>query len=63
MRKTTFGVQRDRIKDREAAQCRRFDRMLADRIMSWSSEGQISPFLLVGGPGDVEAIAVGKLTD
>lgn len=52
-----FGVQRDRIKDRMTAQRSRFDRVLADRIMSWSSEGGLSPILLVGGPGDVEAIA------
>ena len=52
-----YGVQRDRVKDRKAAQRSRFDRVLADRIMSWSNEGRISPILLVGGPGDVEAIA------
>ena len=52
-----YGVQRDRVKDRKAAQRSRFDRVLADRIMSWSNEGRISPILLVGGPGDVQAIA------
>ena len=52
-----YGVQRDRVKDRMAAQRSRFVRALADRIVSWSNEGRISPVLLVGGPGDVEAIA------
>jgi hypothetical protein len=51
-----YGVQRDRFKGRMAAQRSRFVRALADRIMSWSREGGLSPVLLIGGPRDAEAI-------
>jgi hypothetical protein len=52
-----YGIQRDRFKGRMAAQRSHFVRALADRIVSWSSEAEIRPILLIGGPRDAEAIA------
>jgi hypothetical protein len=52
-----YGVQRDRFKGRMAAQRSHFIRVLADRIVSWSSETGVRPVLLIGGARDAEAIA------
>jgi len=51
-----FGVQRDKFEERVAAQRRRFAHGLAQKIVQWASEGEMSPVVLVGMPEDVDEI-------
>lgn len=52
-----YGVQRDRVEGRIAAQRSRFAGTLAQRIARWASEGGLSPVVIVGGSGEVDEIA------
>ena len=51
------GVQRDRVASRMSAQRNRFVRSLAERVMRWSQEEEISPVVLVGEAGEIQTIA------
>jgi hypothetical protein len=52
-----YGVQRDRFANRVAAQRSRFATTLARRIEQWSSEGELSPIVLVGAAPEIDEVA------
>lgn len=51
-----FGVQRDRVAARMAAQRDRFVRTLGQRVVAWSGERDLDQVVLVGAPGELETL-------